>query len=155
MAGAGATLWRHPSHGGPPECIATAVAAIPRGATAQVAEALGCRLALGMLLELAPEARAARILGDNTGVVRYGAGTARLCRPEMQAHLDLPLASAAESGWQLSWQAVRRRLNAGADALAGEGEVEAARRASEGRWAVWTQTRWARPAGDDVAGPLL
>ena len=98
-----------------------------------------------MRLDLAPEARSARILGDNTGVVRYGAGTARLRRPEMQAHLDAPIASAAEAGWQLSWQAVRRRLNAGADELAGEGEEEAARRASAGQWEVWTQTRWARP----------
>ena len=33
----------------------------------------------------------------------------------MQAHLDTPLADAAEAGWRLSWQAVRRRLNKAAD----------------------------------------
>ena len=131
-------------------CIATAVAAIPRGATAQVAEALGGRLALSMLLQTAPDVRAARIIGDNTGVVRYGAGTARLRRPGMQAHLDAPLEDAAEAGWRLYWQAVRRRLNSAADRLAGEGEELAACRAEAGQWEVWTEVRW-----DLAARPLL
>ena len=58
------------------------------------------------------------MVGDNTGVVRYGADTGRLRQPEMQAHLDGPLADAAEAGWRLTWQAVRRRLNAAADRIA-------------------------------------
>ena len=45
----------------------------------------------------------------------------------MQAHLDLPLADAAEAGWTLQWQAVRRRLNRAADALATVGVHWAAR----------------------------
>ena len=131
-----------PPDGGGPVRIATAVAAIPRGTTAQVAEALGCRLALRMILQTDPAVRAARLVGDNTGVVRYGAGTARLLRPEMQGHLDVLLADAAEAGWRLSWQAVRRRLNAAADELAGEGEEHAARLAAAGRWGIWIQERW-------------
>ena len=135
---------------GRPVCIATAVAAIPRGATAQVVEALGGRLAFSMLLQTTPDVRAARIIGDNTGVVRYGAGAARLRRPGMQAHLDAPLEDAAEAGWRLYWQAVRRRLNSAADRLAGEGEELAACRAEAGQWEVWTEVRW-----DLAARPLL
>ena len=91
------------------------------------------------------------MVGDNVGVVRYGAGIARLRRPGMAGHLDDPLAAAAEAGWRLEWQAVRRRLNAGADALAGEGEELAVRLAEEGRQEVWTEARW-EPG---VAGFLL
>ena len=140
VAGAGATLWRHRLDG-PPVRVASAVAAVPRGATAQVAEALGCRLALGLLLRAGPGARAARVVGDSTGIVRYCAGTARLRRPEMQAHLDVSLASLAEAGWRLSWQAVRRRLNEAADGLATEGERRAAALAAGGRREVVVEYR--------------
>ena len=153
VAGAGASLWHHPPEGGAPVCIATAVAAVPRGATAQVAEAMGCRMALAMLARTAPTTRAARLVGDSTGVVRYGAGTGRLSRPEMQAHLDGPLADLAEAGWRLTWQAVRRRLNATADRLAGEGEQMAARLAQEGTWRVQTRVRWSPAAARVLPAP--
>ena len=107
-----------------------------------MAEALGCRLALGLLARAAPAHRAARVLGDNTGVVRYGAGTARLRRPDMQCHLDVPLADMAEAGWWLQWQAVRRRLNTEADRLAGQGEERAVELAEAGRWGVEVRERW-------------
>ena len=146
VAGAGASLWRHRLDG-PPELVASAVAAVPGGATAQVAEALGCRLAIDLLLREGSGVRAARIVGDSTGIVRYGAGTAKLRRPEMQAHLDVGLANLAEAGWRLSWQAVRRRLNEAADTLAGEGEQMAAALAAAGRGEVVIEFRTGAGAG--------
>ena len=92
----------------------------PVGCLAQVAEAIGCRMALALLLELSPAARAARVVGDNLAVVRYGAGTARIRRAEIQSHLEISLSAAVAAGWRLSWQAVPRRLNGDADSLAAE-----------------------------------
>ena len=71
-------------------------------------------------------------MGDNLGVIRYGAGTARLRRIEMQMHLEPVLADAYAAGWALDWQAVRRRLNTEADALATRGVFWAARLARTG-----------------------
>ena len=120
LAGAGATLWRHHLAGGPPVCVARGTVAIPRVATAQMAEALGCRAALELLRHVEGDGRRARVVGDNLAVVRYGAGTARIRRPQIQAHLELALSQAARAGWVLDWQAVRRRLNKAADAMATE-----------------------------------
>ena len=76
------------------------------------------------------------------GVARYCAGTGRLRHPAMQAHLDGPLDAAAELGWRLDWQAVRRRLNEAADGLAGLGLAEVARRAARGDWGVHVAALW-------------
>ena len=122
-AGAGATVWAHQLGGGPPVCVARGWAAIPWPAGAQVAEAIGCRLAVDMLVALQPPTCAARVVGDNLAVIRYGAGTARLRRPELQTHLEGALGRALAAGWRLQWCAVRRRLNRAADALALEGRL--------------------------------
>ena len=120
VAGAGATLWQH-SATGLPRCIAQAIVALPGCDNAQLAEAVGCRIALQTLTQLVPGRRAARIVGDNLAVIRYCAGNARMRRPYLQAQLELGLRNALQQGWQLTWQAVRRRLNRAADALATEG----------------------------------
>ena len=83
-----------------------------------MAAAAGCAAGLRLLLGLRAEHRAARIIGDNTAVVRHGAGLGRLSRPGLHEFLAAPLAAAAEGGWRLTWIAVRRRLNAAADELA-------------------------------------
>ena len=129
--------------GGSPECLARARAAIPWPASAQVAEAVGCRLALSLLTALRPERRAARVVGDNLAVVRYGAGTARLRQTELQAHLELGLGQALSAGWRLLWCAVRRRLNQAADALAAEGRAWADRLAGEGAIRIQARIDWA------------
>ena len=141
-AGAGATLWAHHLAGGPPTCIARATVALPWDATAQVAEAIGCRTALALLAELRPYARAARVVGDNTAVVRYCAGTARLRRPQLQAHLEVGLGAVLAAGWRLSWQAVRRRLNGDADALATAGVYWAAQLRGRGVTDTRVQVEW-------------
>ena len=58
------------------------------------------------------------MVGDNAAVVRHGAGLGRLARPALHELLADPLAATLEAGWQLSWLAVRRRLNTAADAAA-------------------------------------
>ena len=128
--------------GGPPVRVARGWAAIPWPAGAQVAEAVGCRLALDMLVALQPPSRAARIVGDNLAVVRYGAGTARLRRPELQAHLEGALGRALAAGWRLQWCAVRRRLNRAADALALEGRLWAQRLLRTSTQGIQYRTEW-------------
>ena len=149
VAGAGATIWEHCLSGGPPRCIATAVVAIPWQATAQVAEAIGCRTALEMLHTLKAGRRSARVVGDNLAVVRYCAGTARLRRATMQAQLEPALAAVAQQGWQLTWQAVRRRLNGAADSLATQGVYRAADLLQEGLAEMECDIRWLPPEPSD------
>ena len=142
VAGAGAVLWAHNLHGPHPRRIATTTVAIPWNAGAQVAEAIGCRAALDLLTQIQPHHRAARVVGDNLGVVRYCGGTARLQRIQMQAHLEPSLAMVLSQGWQLSWQAVRRRLNQEADASATNGLAWAARLRSQGDRSIRIRTEW-------------
>ena len=138
VAGAGATLWRHHLAGGPPTLLASTVVAIPWDAGSQVAEAIGCRAAINLLLALDTGDRRARVVGDNLAVVRYGASSARLRRVDMQAHLEAALGDALGQGWLLTWQAVRRRLNHSADALATRGVMWAAQRRDQGLFALAT-----------------
>ena len=153
VAGAGATIWAHQLGGGPLVCIARGWAAIPWPAGAQVAEAVGRRLALDMLVAMQPPTRAARIVGDNLAVVRYGAGTARLRRPELQAHLEGALGRALAAGWRLQWCAVRRRLNRAADALALEGRLWAQRTLGTAATGIQYRTEWR--SGEGPARPPL
>ena len=141
-AGAGATLWKHPVDGGPPLRLATARVALPVGTSAQQAEASGCRAALYLLEALGMGPLRARMVGDNLGVVRYGAGFARLKRISMQALLEVPLTGLALSGWTLAWQAVRRRVNAAADALATSALLWAAQLHSRGLPTPQLDVRW-------------
>ena len=142
VAGAGAILWEHDTQGGCPRQIASTVIAIPWKAGAQAAEAAGCCAGLRLLQTLRPAHRAARVVGDNLGVIRYGAGTARLRRLQMQAQLEAALATTLSQGWRLSWQAVRRRLNHAADALATEGVLWARDLVTQGHTAIATRTTW-------------
>ena len=142
VAGAGAILWEHDLQGTCPRQVATTVVAIPWGAGAQAAEAAGCCAGLRLLQALRPSRRAARIVGDNLGVIRYGAGTARLRRLQMQAQLETALAATLSQGWHLTWQAVRRRLNQAADALATEGVLWAKDLAVQGDTNISTRTTW-------------
>ena len=100
--------------------------ALPGVDNAQVAEAVGCRSVLALLSGLRPMQRTVRIVGDNLSVIRYGVGTARLRRLHLQAHLEQGLGDALMSGWKLTWQAVRRRLNTAADYWATQGVYLAA-----------------------------
>eukprot|EP00959_Pyramimonas_sp_CCMP1952_P125584 2626016-Pyramimonas_sp.AAC.1 len=86
--------------------------------------------------------RRARVVGDNTAAVRYGAGTGRYRRSGLQAQLEEGLAPLAAEGWVLEFQAVRRRLNGGADALATEGVEWAAELRARGDLRVQSRTRW-------------
>ena len=115
-AGAGATLWDMRTSAFP-VCVARAYIALAPGTTAQVAEAHGCRLGVRLFLGWAKEKRA-RIVGDNLGVIRYGAGTQRFRALRMQGIMEDTVTQVARAGLRLEWQAVRRRLNTAADALA-------------------------------------
>ena len=144
VAGAGATLWRHRRDGGPPDLVASCVVAIPGCDNAQLAEATGCRAGLGLLLPEDPDYRAARIIGDNLAVIRYGRGTGRFRNLQLCMQMDLGLAPLTARGWQLSWVAIRRRLNKAADRLATLGVFWAARLREQGdtatrTWIVWHQ----------------
>ena len=111
---------------------AKAVVAIPWDASAQVAEAHGCRAALRLLQVYAGGERRARVAGDNLAVIRYGAGTAGMRVTPQQALLEVALGETYTKGWDLDWQAVRRRLNTEADGLATMGVYQAARCAAQG-----------------------
>ena len=67
------------------------------------------------------------IFGDNLGVVKFCAAQGCLHRAYAQAVLEPRLTQLALAGWQVSWRAVRRRLNMAADAEATEGI----------QWALW------------------
>ena len=60
----------------------------------------------------------------------------------MQAQLEAALATTLSQGWHLTWQAVRRRLNQAADALATEGVLWARDLAAQGVTTVSTRTTW-------------
>ena len=142
VSGAGAILWRHDPAGGPPTRLATVTVALPDGPGAQVAEAAGCRAGLGLLRGLAVPARRARVLGDNVPAIRYGAGTGRFRRLQIQTHLEGGLRPLAEEGWVLEFQAVRRRLNQGADALATDGVHWAQELRAAGETGPHFRTQW-------------
>ena len=90
--------------------------ALPGEANAQVAEAWGgARGALQLLRKLRGPERCARVIGDSLAVVKYGAEKGLLRHPRMQSVMAHELAGALEAGWQLTWKAVRRRLNKAAD----------------------------------------
>jgi hypothetical protein len=92
--------------------------ALPTGDNAQVAEAMGGRLAINLLRACDTPQRHASIAGDNLQAIRYCAGTSRLHNPRLHEHLDQGLADLAVEGWDVTWVAVRRRLNRAADACA-------------------------------------
>ena len=139
-------LWKHSGDGRSPTLVASAVLALPTSTDSQVAEVAACQLGLRLLfivsLRLPCPVRAARVVGDNLAAVRYGAGTGRFKRIQLQALMEQGLTPLANAGWTLTWQAVRRRLNTGSDALATLGVFWAsARRAaqdlSQGLHIVW------------------
>ena len=141
VAGAGATLWYFPPDGEAPRHLASTVVALPGCDNAQVAEATACRAALA-LLTYTNGRRAARVIGDNLAVVRYGAGTGRFQRVALQAQMELSLAPLAQRGWALQWHAVRRRLNKAADRLATLGVFWAAVLARSDDARTRTHTVW-------------
>ena len=118
VAGAGATLWHYNAFDAFPTQVASIVIALPDIDDSQVAEATGCRSALAALANVTTDVRAARVVGGNLAVVRYGAGTGRFQRSLLQAQMELALGPLAQRGWRLQWQAIRRRLNKAADRLA-------------------------------------
>ena len=122
--------------------IAPTIVALPDVDNAQIAEATGCRAALAALIRTDANRRAARVVGENLAVVRYGAGTGRLQRPILQAQMELAMDPLAQRGWALQWQAVRRRLDKAADRLATLGVFWAACLRRQGIAQVTTHTVW-------------
>ena len=88
-----------------------------------------------------PSHRAARVVGDNLPVLRYGAGAGRLRRPATYAAIAGPLAALTADGWTLDWTAVRRRLDKAADAGATTAVFGARRLWADGvrRTVEWTE----------------
>ena len=123
-AGAGAILW-HIHSLGPPTCIARAILAIPCHSSAPLAEAHACGLALHLLTSLAREhweshgsTLRARLVGGCIPVIRYAAAQARFRSANQRAPVDLGLGTTSAIGWNIEWQAVHRRHNSHAHALA-------------------------------------
>ena len=145
VAGASAILWGPPGPDGERPIVARAVVALPGVEHAQTAEAEGCAAALDLLAKCEATLRATRATGDNLAVVRYCAAQGRLRRPQMQQTLAGRQAALHERGWDLSWAAARRRLNAEAERTATEGLLWAAERLAVGRLAPATWVVWALP----------
>ena len=132
-AGGGAVLWEPHSDGsGRWRVRAVARIAIPGEGRAPVAEAWGLVAALRLLATLRTEARSARVIGDNLGIVRFGAAEGRLHHQHLQAPIDGALTPLLLAGWDLRWVAVRRRLNRAADAQATIARDRAAALSSRG-----------------------
>ena len=128
VAAGAAIHWEHDQTGAwPPSSSGTA--ALPYHADSQVAEAYGALMALRLLAAITTPHSRVRICGDNLGVVRYCAGTGRATRPELHEILDQALGEAAARGTAITWEAVRRRHNTGADRAATTGCTFAAGRA--------------------------
>jgi hypothetical protein len=142
VGGAGATLWRLCTRAGLMQLVAAACMALPGVEDSQVAEAWGAHLAMTLVLRLRCEARRVRIFGDNLGVVRFCGAQGRLHRTCAQSILEPGLTQLALAGWQVSWGAVRRRLNMAADAEATEGIFCARRLLDEGGVAPRMRVRW-------------
>ena len=136
-----------------PTQIASIVVALPDVSDSQIAEATACRAALACLANVTTDIRAARVVGDNLAVVRYGAGTGRFQRSLLQAQMELALGPLAQRGWRLQWHAVRRRLNKAADRLATLGVfwAEAVRR--NGGRGVRTHIVWHDPSAPTPDSP--
>ena len=82
------------------------------------------------------------ISGDNLAVVRHCAARGRLSRPCAQAVLEPVLARLAAGGWQVAWQAIRRRSNMAADGEATAGVFSAARLRRGGLLERRARIRW-------------
>ena len=141
-AGAGAILWGPPQPDGSRPALARAWVALPLEPHAQVAEAWGAKLGLDLLKAAGAITRRARVIGDNLGVVRYGAEMGALRNPAMHRPLADALAIAAEGGWHLRWRAVRRRLNKAADAVATEAVLWAHKLRAQGHTEPNRHTEW-------------
>ena len=109
---------------------------------AQTAEAVGCAAALDLVAQCGATLRAARIIGDNLAVVRYGDAQGRLRRPQMQQILAGRLAAMHKRGWDLFWVAVRRRLNTEANWSAIESLFWAAERLAAGLLTSASRVVW-------------
>ena len=95
-----------------------------------------------MLANTTPDARAARVVGDNLAAARYGLGTGRYHHLHLCAQMDKGLRPLAETRWSITWQAVRRKLNVAADRLATLGAFWADRLRATGHAAVAMWTVW-------------
>ena len=135
-AGSGAVLWAmHPDSG---DWLVAAVVAIalPGEHRAPVSEAWAAHAAIVALMSWRG-ARIARVSGDNLAVVRYCNSQGGLMQ-HLQAILDGPVTALAVAGWDVEWQAVRRKWNVAADAAATLAKRSAL---SLSRSALW-QPRW-------------
>ena len=110
---------------GPPTCVARAILAIPGDISASLAESHACGLALPLLTSLAREhweahgsTLRARIVGDCIPLIRYASAQARFRSANQGIPIDHGLGLTSEIGWSLGWQAVNRRHNSHAHALA-------------------------------------
>ena len=132
VAGAGVVVWGPMNVDGTRHILGKATVAIPGQQHVASAEAFGCHTALRWVAQRGGEERAVRISGDNLAVVRFCAHAGRLRRPVLQALLEGPLGAVYARGWDVEWDAIRRRFNQEADRLATEGTQWAARLAEQG-----------------------
>ena len=131
VAGAGAILWNWSSpsdsiaEGEGWHILARATAELPGERWAPAAEAWGLRIALDLINQLDIAGEAVRITGDNLSVIRFGAGQGRLRRADMEALLSSAISTTLQLGWVPRWNAVPRRYNSEADAIATEALLRA------------------------------
>ena len=123
--------------------MASASTALPDVGDSQVAEVWGAHLVSLLLREHGLHGeRRVRISRDNVAVVHHCAAQGRLRRPCAQAVLEPVLARLAAGGWQVSWQAIRRRSNMAADGEATAGVFWAARLRRGGLLERRLRVRW-------------
>ena len=163
-AGAGVVLWASPDRHGTRRCLLQASFSLPRIGDPGIAEAAALGYGLQLLAYLYSRPPNHEVLGDNLGVVRLGAGNARLRRDDAWLELGDSLMLASRGLWDITWLAVRRHHNKAADALATAGVFRGLARSpadlsgdSASLW--WDVSHWAEhglpsPARFRAARPL-
>ena len=132
--GAGAALWGPPCPNGRRSCLAQISIAAPVAGCSMLAESLGLRAGLALAAVVLRPPVELRVVGDNLPVMRLAAANGKVRTPGVWETLEAPLLHASVQGWSCSWIAVRRHLNAVADALATLGIHRAVDQAVSNEW---------------------
>ena len=108
------------------------VISAPRLRSSMVSEAAGLAYGVLALAHVCGHPGPLSILGDNLPIIRAGACNSRLRSDPVWAEMEEAVMLLARQQWKPRWHAVRRHLNAAADALATRGVLDALRRLSSG-----------------------
>ena len=130
---------------------------VPEVSCSMLSESMGLQAGLALASAMLGHPTGFRVLGDNLPVLRLAAANGRVRTPGVWEVLEVPLLHVAMQSWDCSWVAVRRHLNAVADALATRGTHKAVDQAAMQQWAptieIWCQDNLAVAAAEILWHP--